>query len=129
MKHKQPALTPAQIDTLDQLLRARQQSLRALLQEREHGLSKVDQALEQRQADGEDGRPLALEHEVDATLSDIDHRELRAVEAALLRLRQPGYGACIDCGTGIAFARLQAEPQAQRCVACAGAAEARAARA
>jgi RNA polymerase-binding transcription factor DksA len=28
------------------------------------------------------------------------------------------YGKCIDCGTDIPLARLQAQPWAARCVAC-----------
>jgi RNA polymerase-binding transcription factor DksA len=28
------------------------------------------------------------------------------------------YGLCVDCGAGIGFERLHAEPEAARCVEC-----------
>jgi len=44
----------------------------------------------------------------------------RAVEAldALRRIRDGTYGICADCGKRIPAARLQAKPEATRCVAC-----------
>ncbi len=44
----------------------------------------------------------------------------RATEAvdALLRIRNGTYGVCADCGKRIPAARLQAKPEATRCVAC-----------
>ena len=47
-----------------------------------------------------------------------DVGELRDVEAARRRLDDGSYGICTDCGAGIAFERLHAEPQAARCVEC-----------
>lgn len=44
-------------------------------------------------------------------------QELREVEAALERINMGSYGLCEDCGTTIAFDRLQAYPTARRCVA------------
>jgi RNA polymerase-binding transcription factor DksA len=34
-------------------------------------------------------------------------------------LHDPAFGLCVDCGNAIPFDRLQAKPQALRCVACA----------
>ena len=45
-----------------------------------------------------------------------DERELRS---ALERLRQPDYGVCIECGSDIAFVRLQENPDALHCADCA----------
>jgi len=44
----------------------------------------------------------------------------RAVEAldALRRIQDGTYGICADCGKRIPAARLQAKPEATRCVAC-----------
>ena len=44
----------------------------------------------------------------------------RAVEAldALRRIQEGTYGICADCGKRIPAARLQAKPEATRCVAC-----------
>ena len=37
---------------------------------------------------------------------------------ALCRLDQGTYGTCADCGSGVPEGRLEAKPQAARCVAC-----------
>ncbi len=39
--------------------------------------------------------------------------------AALERLHQPDYGVCIECGKDIGFERLEADPSAFHCRACA----------
>lgn len=60
-------------------------------------------------------------------LSDADRaqaqlaglRQQRAeVVAALQRIEQGTYGTCVDCGARIAEGRLEARPEAARCVAC-----------
>ncbi|MBB1600430.1 TraR/DksA C4-type zinc finger protein [Variovorax sp. UMC13] len=47
---------------------------------------------------------------------DID--ELRQIAQARGRMREGSYGLCIDCGTAIPFARLEALPFSARCVPC-----------
>lgn len=47
-----------------------------------------------------------------------DHHELVAVRAALERMDEGSYGQCTDCGEAVGAQRLQAQPQAQRCIAC-----------
>jgi RNA polymerase-binding protein DksA len=49
---------------------------------------------------------------------DRQVREMRDIEAALRRIRDGEYGVCIDCGTEVGFARLQAYPTAKRCIVC-----------
>jgi DnaK suppressor protein len=44
--------------------------------------------------------------------------ELDAVEQALQRITAGTYGVCIDCGAAIPVERLQARPQAIRCLPC-----------
>ena len=39
--------------------------------------------------------------------------------AALERLHQPDYGVCIECRQDIGFERLEADPSALHCRACA----------
>jgi RNA polymerase-binding protein DksA len=57
---------------------------------------------------------------VDVALADIDRHvgEIRAIDAALLRIAQGGYGVCTECGEAIDIQRLQAAPTVQRCVPC-----------
>ena len=40
------------------------------------------------------------------------------LHATLQRLHQPDYGVCIECAKGIAFVRLEAEPDALHCGDC-----------
>jgi DnaK suppressor protein len=57
---------------------------------------------------------------VDASLADIDRHieEIRAIDAALLRIANGSYGRCSRCGEAIDVLRPQAAPTAQRCVPC-----------
>jgi DnaK suppressor protein len=56
----------------------------------------------------------------DLNLAIIDRhvRELRDIEAARARIRDGGFGTCIDCGSDIGFERLLAYATAKRCFAC-----------
>ncbi len=56
----------------------------------------------------------------DLNLAIIDRHvlELRDIEAARLRIRDGGFGTCIDCGGDIGFDRLRAYPTAKRCFVC-----------
>ena len=56
--------------------------------------------------------------EADAADEMRDHAELQAIDAALRRLQDGGYGVCVDCGAAVGLERLRAEPQAARCIGC-----------
>jgi len=43
---------------------------------------------------------------------------MRDIEAAFQRIKDGGYGVCIECGDDVGFARLQAYPTAKRCIVC-----------
>jgi RNA polymerase-binding protein DksA len=62
---------------------------------------------------------------VDLNLAEIDRdvEELRAVQAAIARLRRGEYGVCQACGNEIPAARLEAVPEAALCVECQARAE------
>ncbi|XVQ84698.1 TraR/DksA family transcriptional regulator [Microbispora siamensis] len=77
------------------------------------------------------GRSLA---DAGADLTDADRtramldaasRQRTAVLAALRRLDDGGYGRCVDCGTLVPEGRLEARPEAARCVQCQSRAERR----
>lgn len=62
---------------------------------------------------------------VAALIADLDHAdvsrdvaELRSLEAARSRMEDGSYGVCSSCGIDIPFARLQANPSAERCITC-----------
>ncbi len=54
--------------------------------------------------------------DLNISIADRHITQLRAVEAALLRIRNGTYGTCIDCGAEIGFERLSAYPTAERCI-------------
>jgi RNA polymerase-binding transcription factor DksA len=54
---------------------------------------------------------------------DVLEARLHDVNEALRRLREGTYGPCVGCGDDIPLGRLQAKPDADRCVPCAQGAE------
>ncbi|MDO8285068.1 MAG: TraR/DksA family transcriptional regulator [Rhodoferax sp.] len=64
------------------------------------------------------GAQLATERELEFALGEREMAELAAIDAALARIQSGTYGECTDCGTHIAPARLQATPEAPRCIHC-----------
>jgi len=62
-------------------------------------------------------RELATEEAVCVTFGKGYSRATEAVDA-LRRIRDGTYGICADCRKRIPAARLQAKPEATRCVAC-----------
>ena len=47
-----------------------------------------------------------------------DVGELAEVDGALARIAEGSYGTCSDCGEPIGWPRLNAQPTAERCIAC-----------
>lgn len=67
----------------------------------------------------EDSRAqVATEREIEFALGERETAELAAIAAALERIDAGSYGSCTDCGASIPAARLQASPEAWRCIAC-----------
>lgn len=87
-------------------LRARAQGVEAEL------LQPLDDDLPEQAIDLADDEALAG---IDAVL----RAEAAEVRAALGRIASGTYGTCANCGTVIPRARLEAQPTATRCIACA----------
>jgi len=63
----------------------------------------------------------AAEHEGDEVLEDLgnmDQHEIRAINAALARVKEGTYGVCVTCEEDISKARLDAVPHTPFCKAC-----------
>jgi DnaK suppressor protein len=103
---------------LEAALSRRKHELEQQIAQHLGGDSRSDHAREVLLQDGDDAPARDADREVDLARSDQDIGELRAVNAALTRLRGSEYGLCGDCGTEIPFERLRHSPQAPRCVAC-----------
>ena len=58
------------------------------------------------------------EAELQIRLHQTDGRLLRAIEEALVRVKQGTYGVCVTCGHRISKARLNAVPWTHHCRDC-----------
>ena len=108
-----------QVESLHAAMRARQTQLReeirqALIKsDSEHYLQIADSV---RELEDESFADLI----VDVGLAEIDRDldELRAIDAALLRVADGSYGVCEACDRPIDVKRLNLTPQALRCIDC-----------
>ncbi len=82
------------------------------------GLSEGDCAPADIEQNIEDAAQRSDDDEMEAALSTIDKKEVSAISRALDRLEEGDYGMCVSCGRAIPFERLEAEPQALRCLSC-----------
>ncbi|HVA30862.1 MAG TPA: TraR/DksA C4-type zinc finger protein [Gaiellaceae bacterium] len=64
-----------------------------------------------------------LDREIDFTLEENSGQVLAEIDAALKRIDDGTYGACVECGSEIAPERLEAYPWASLCIDHARAAE------
>ena len=66
-----------------------------------------------------EGATIAFERSQADHAADSARRRLAAVESALRRVEDGTYGVCEVCGRPIGEGRLEALPEAARCVLCA----------
>ena len=112
-------LSNKELDALKRLIEARCAALRAEVH------ADADKARGETYADLAGGVADEGDESVADLMADIDNAELtrdlselRALEAALERIAEGSYGACIDCGLDVGFERLKVEPGALRCIDC-----------
>lgn len=112
-------MKPDDLNALRQrLLDTRRDLMERIAQQRGGALGRVEAAVEQfAQSDDEHAQNIT-ERDLAFAIDEHDSAELNAVQAALVRVREGTYGKCMDCDQPIALARLQANPEAGRCVAC-----------
>jgi DnaK suppressor protein len=67
-----------------------------------------------------EGPTLAFERSQSQAMLEQSRQHLTEIDAALARMAGGTYGQCTSCGGDIALGRLQARPQAQFCIVCAG---------
>ena len=68
----------------------------------------------------------AVESEGDEVAENVGNMmlaEIRQIQSVLAQIKAGTYGTCVSCGESIAPKRLEAMPQATRCVACASSAK------
>ncbi len=103
----------ADLDHFERQLRERKAYL-------EGALDRFERALEA--PPNPDAEDRATEREGDEVLEGLGSSglaELRQIDAALDRIEQGTYGACVNCGEPIPEKRLEIIPHAARCARCA----------
>jgi RNA polymerase-binding protein DksA len=92
-------------------------------------LAEVSDDLSKLREDGRDNLvgavPDPADESVASLIADLDQAdasrdiaELQMLEAARARMKDGSYGICINCGQDIGYARLRANPGAERCIQC-----------
>ena len=61
---------------------------------------------------------VTFDRELDYTLEENEGRLLQAIDAALTRMDDGSYGACVSCGQPIGAERLEAVPWTTQCIDC-----------
>ena len=102
----------------ERLLRERSELLQRMAQERGGVVSRVDMAAEHDVRDFENRAQAISERADEFAMNEHETAELAQLDAALARIRSGEYGTCMDCGVDIRAERLQAAPQALRCIDC-----------
>jgi DnaK suppressor protein len=114
-------LKQAQITQLRATLITRQQELLQLLHDADANTKPV--TLDQ-QSVGRVSRIDAIQQQQMAIANQQQTSDmLTGIELALRRIDDASYGACLECGDPIAYARLQAQPAASLCIDCQSARE------
>ena len=123
------SLTNRERDELEARLASRRQALRVEVQRE---LAKSDDprvtGFMNQLAATEDWVLADILSDLDIATVTRDVAELSEVEAALNRVANGSYGTCSDCGEPIGWPRLNAQPTADRCIACQEKLEVRSAR-
>lgn len=113
------ALTQQQTQTLHTAIEQRRKALLAEVHE------DVERVRRDRREELAGAVADAGDESVATLIADLDHAdlgrdlsELRAIEAARVRLGDGSYGTCADCGNDIGYERLKVNPAALRCIGC-----------
>lgn len=112
-------MNKTQLDTFRQQLQHRRKELLDQLARLRGGAVDRSTASAEHFGHVEDSRAqVASERETEFALDEHESATIRTIDQALQRIDSGVYGDCMDCGTAIPLARLQASPQALRCIAC-----------
>ncbi|MFM6986541.1 MAG: TraR/DksA family transcriptional regulator [Hydrogenophaga sp.] len=106
-----------------QLQKMRSDVVAHLRAQRGGQIGRAEAAAEAREHESDDWAQADAERDLAIALEERESAELVGIDAALQRIADGSYGLCVDCGAGIATARLHASPTALRCVGCQGKAE------
>lgn len=103
---------------LQRLQDQRAQLLAQIAQQRGGTKSRVDVAAEHFAHSEDSPAQVNTARDLEFALNEHELAELNAIDTALQRVHDGTYGVCIDCEATIPEARLQAAPEALRCIHC-----------
>ncbi|MGE0803396.1 MAG: TraR/DksA family transcriptional regulator [Lautropia sp.] len=115
--------TTGQLARIESEIEARRKALQARIAQHRAGRSRAEQASDVLDQDFDDAPQRSADREIELALTDAEMVEMASLDLARRRLHDDSYGRCADCGSDIAYERLQALPWAERCVTCESAAE------
>ncbi len=114
-----PELSEKQLQGFEQRLRQRREELREIIREELASMKREDYAeLAGMVHDTGDESFAELLRGVNLTNRARELEEMQDIEAAIERIRNGAYGACVECNDAIAVERLDAYPTAKRCITC-----------
>lgn len=112
-------MTPQQATSYrQQLLDMRTALLGQLAGQRGGVLGQAEAAAQHFERREDSSAQVATERELEFAIGERETHELAMIEAALTRIDAGSYGKCTSCGGTIPESRLQASPEAMRCIAC-----------
>ena len=103
--------TPSNVNGFQEILERKAAELTGVLRRR-------DGIAIEKSADQMDEIQYASERDLAIRNVDRDSSLLRDVRSALWRIRDGGFGACLECACPISPKRLAAVPWASRCIQC-----------
>jgi DnaK suppressor protein len=101
-----------------QLEHQRADLLAQIAQQRGGQTSRVEVAAEHFARAEDSHAQMTSEREVEFAINEHETAELAAIDGALARINAGTYGHCIDCNATIPEARINAAPEAARCIGC-----------
>lgn len=81
-------------------------------------ISRADAASEALDKSEDDNAQIQTGRDIAFAINEHETAELLAIDASLLRIKEGVYGLCVDCGTHIPAARIDAAPHTLRCITC-----------
>jgi DnaK suppressor protein len=102
-----------------QSLLAQRAALLAQIEAQRGGVrSRADVAQEHFDRPEDSPAQVASARDLEFAINEHETAELEQIDQALQRLDQGVYGICVECGSQVAPERLNALPQAARCMPC-----------
>jgi RNA polymerase-binding transcription factor DksA len=92
---------------------------REVLERYRGALARVEEELDTREIEAIDNASELWDARLLGLLGEAERRHIAEIDSALARIEDEQYGTCIECAEPIEGERLEALPEAARCLGCA----------